>query len=63
MPIKFFLFLFLFATACGTAKKVDDLTVKEKGTQIEKIPMDLGKCPCGRSDWEKLPPGYESSPK
>ncbi len=65
MLIKSILFvgLIFFSWGCASTPKVNKVDVVSKKVVEPVAPADLRACPCGRSDWDKLPPGHKKAPK
>ena len=62
MQIRILFVAIVFSLGCGSAPKtVVQNPATEKTSQ--EAPVDLEECPCGRSDWEQLPPGHQKAPK
>ncbi len=48
-------------TACGGSDPQPDPTPVEQQTKaVEPTADDMKKCPCGKGDWEQLPPGTKA---
>lgn len=47
--------------ACGGSDpQPDTQPVEQQAKPVEPTGEDLKKCPCGKGDWEQLPPGTEA---
>lgn len=53
----------LFSLGCGTTPQKKESSPATESSVTEETPADLKECPCGRSNWEELPPGYKKAPK
>lgn len=62
------LLLMIFLVSCSSNAKTEkqaEKEVVEQPTQREATPEEVAECPCGRPDWDKMPPGFatEAKPK